>query len=183
MALIRFNLRETRGGELSGHGVQHSDTVLHAAVRDHEHRLLQMENEQGPRLHDVHPLLRLRRRLADVRVRDTSLPGVGQRSRGSRSIKTPPGRRIRLRKRTHTYGSRHHHRHCHWRVSADERNSSPRSPLRAEEETVPVIIFRARVWRGFDKMAIATLSHRHSIAITDHRVTQQLCVTRLVVLF
>jgi len=78
MAPIRFNLRETRGGELDGHGVQHSDTVLHAAVRDHEHRLLQMENEQRPWLHDVHPLLRLRRRLADVRVRDTGLPGVGQ---------------------------------------------------------------------------------------------------------
>jgi len=151
MAPIRFNLRETRGGELGGHGVQHSDTVLHAAVRDHEHRLLQMENEQGPRLHDVHPLLRLRRRLADVRVRDTGLPGVGQpgqRSRGSRSIKTPPGRRIRLRKRTHTYGSRHYHRHCRWRVSADERNSSPRSPLRAEEKTVPVVTFRARVCEG-----------------------------------
>lgn len=66
MAPVRFDLRETRGGELRWHGVQYSNPVLHAAVRDHEHRLLQMENEQGPRVHDVHPLFRLRRRLADV---------------------------------------------------------------------------------------------------------------------
>jgi len=78
VAPVWFDLRETRGGELGGHGVQHSDTLLHAALRDHEHRLLQMENEQGTRFHDVHPLLCLRRRLADVRVRMVGLSGVGQ---------------------------------------------------------------------------------------------------------
>jgi len=78
VAPVRLDLRETRGGELGGHGLQHSDTLLHAALRDPEHRLLQMENEQGSGLHHVHPLLRLRRRLADVRVSDRGLPGVGQ---------------------------------------------------------------------------------------------------------
>lgn len=40
MVPVRLDLRETRGGELGRHGVQYSDTVLHADVRDHEHRLL-----------------------------------------------------------------------------------------------------------------------------------------------
>lgn len=156
MAPIRFNLRETRGGELSGHGVQHSDTVLHAAIRDHEHRLLQMENEQGPRLHDVHPLLRLRRRLADVRVRDSGMPGVGQpgqRSRGSRGIKkflSEGNVYIHLRNgRTLTglviiivivVGESRPTREL----------SSPRSPLRAEEETACQSLYlpRSRARQG-----------------------------------
>lgn len=97
-----------------------------------------MENEQGPRLHHVHPLFRLRRRLADVRVPDSGLPGVGQpgqRSRGSRGIKNSFLRKKNTSaKRTHTYGSRHHHRHRHRRVSADERTLP-----RFEEEIAPVI--------------------------------------------
>jgi len=147
MAPIRFNLRKTRGGELSGHGVQHSDTVLHAAVRDHEHRLLQMENEQGPRLHDVHPLLRLRRRLADVRVRDIGLSGVGQpgqRSRDSRGIKTPPEKGYVCETDAHLRVSSSSSSSSSASLGRRE-NSSPRSPLRAEEKTAPVMTFRARV--------------------------------------
>lgn len=164
MAPVRFNLRETRGGELGGHGVQHSDTVLHAAVRDHEHRLLQMENEQGPRLHDVHPLLRLRRRLADVRVRDAGLPGVGQP--GPAEVSEPPyggerriGRDTVTAKRTHTHG----------RlvviiaiIVGESRERDPPRFARAEGEP-------RRAVEGGRRTAIAgTIDHRHHHRSSGH---------------
>lgn len=81
VAPLWLDLWEASGGELGGYGVQHSDSLLHATIRDYEHRLLQVENEQGSRLHDVPPLLRLRRCFAHVRVRDTSLSGLGEKRR------------------------------------------------------------------------------------------------------
>ncbi|KAL2732454.1 sodium/potassium/calcium exchanger Nckx30C isoform X7 [Vespula maculifrons] len=81
VAPLWLDLWEASGGELGGYGVQHSDSLLHATIRDYEHRLLQVENEQGSRLHDVPPLLRLRRCFAHVRVRDTSLSGLGKKRR------------------------------------------------------------------------------------------------------
>ena len=77
MAIVRPDLRKTRRGELGGYGVQHSDPLLYAAIRDSEHSLFQMADEQGPRFHDVPSLLCLRRRLVDVRVRDPRLSGLG----------------------------------------------------------------------------------------------------------
>lgn len=78
-----------------------------------------MANEQEPRLHDVHPLLRLRRRLVDVRVRGVDLPGVGlpgQRQDGH-SKRNPlwcclaggGGARLRMDVRTHI--PKHTHTH------------------------------------------------------------------------
>lgn len=101
-----IDLREARGGELGGHGVQHSNSILHAAVRHHEHRVLQVADEQGPRVHHVPPLLRLRGGLADVRVRVPGVPGLGTRTQRS----SEDDRWTRL------YGSRHRHHHRRRRV-------------------------------------------------------------------
>ena len=109
VAAVRLDLRKTRRGELGGHGVQHSDPLLHAVVRDLQHRLFQVADEQGTRVHHVPPLLRLRRRLANVRVRDAGLSGVGNRER-ARDMSSMDGRW------THTYGSRHRHNHRRRRV-------------------------------------------------------------------
>ena len=77
MAPLWHNLREACGGELSGNGLQHSNSILHASLRNHEHRLFQVANEQRSRLHDVPPLLRLRCRLTHVRVRDSQVSRLG----------------------------------------------------------------------------------------------------------
>ena len=74
MAPLWHNLWETCGGELSGNGLQHSYSILYATLRDHEHRLLQMANEQGSRLHHVPSVFRLRCHFTYVRVRSCQVP-------------------------------------------------------------------------------------------------------------
>lgn len=74
MAAIRTDLRRAGGGELQGHDLQHRPSLRHVAVRHPQHRLLQVEDEQGPRLHHVLALLRLRRSELGARVRIPTLP-------------------------------------------------------------------------------------------------------------
>lgn len=135
VAALRLDLWKTRGSELGGDGVQHSDPILHAAVRHPEHRLFQVADEQGPRVHHVPPLLRLRRRLADVRVRVPGLSGL--RTREERAFEQERERKSRGPTRTadgRTFtglviviiivvGE--------W-STADERNLLPRAPHRSK---------------------------------------------------
>lgn len=127
VAAVRLDLRKTRGSELGGDGVQHSDPILHAAVRHLEHRLFQVADEQRPRVHHVPPLLRLRRRLADVRVRVPGLPGLGTRSIRASQRSNEDGRWM------HIYGSRHRHYHRRRRVVHGRREKSSSSAASIEK--------------------------------------------------
>lgn len=68
MATLRAHLRRASPGELQRHGVQHSAPLRHAYLRHHQHCLLQVEDEQGTRVHHVPPVLRLRRGQPGTRV-------------------------------------------------------------------------------------------------------------------
>lgn len=68
MAHVRNDLRPAGGGELRRHGVFDHDPVLNVTVRRHVDSLLPLANEQRPGLHHVFAVLRVRCRVAYVRV-------------------------------------------------------------------------------------------------------------------
>ena len=86
MASVWTDIREAGRGQLGRNGLQHSDTVLYASLRNLKHRLLQMANEQRPRFHHVPLVLRLRRCLADVRIRDSRMSSLKK----TKKTKKPP---------------------------------------------------------------------------------------------
>lgn len=76
MAPVRADQRRASPGQLQRHGLQHSAALCHAAVRHPQHRLLQVEDEQGSRVHHVPPLFRLRGSQSRPRIR---LPPLSER--------------------------------------------------------------------------------------------------------
>lgn len=76
MADIRNHLQQTSGGELSGNGVFHNDIIHDVTVRRDVHSVLQMEDEQGTRFHHVLVVLCICGGVADVRIRNYSVPSL-----------------------------------------------------------------------------------------------------------
>lgn len=86
LAIVRHHLRGVGGGQLRRHGMLDHHPVHDADLRHHLHRLLPLEDEQGPGLYHVPPLLRLRGRVAHVRVREAGVPRIKEEERESKSF-------------------------------------------------------------------------------------------------
>lgn len=74
MAPVRAHQRRARAGQLQGHGLQHRAPLRHAHLRHHQHRLLQVENEQGTGFYHVLTLFRVCRHESWLGVRILTLP-------------------------------------------------------------------------------------------------------------